>query len=57
VTVREIQLALPDNRRKAEEAGTGVDTLSPSQRAGCTRRELDCLGRAIRSAKMTADWK
>jgi hypothetical protein len=46
---------LPDTRRNVDEAGTGVDALSPPKPAGFTRRELDCRGRVIRSARMAAD--
>lgn len=49
------QSVLPGTRRNADEAGTGVDTLSPPKPAGFTRRELDCRGRVIRSARVTAD--
>ena len=48
-------LALPDTMRKADGPGTGVDTMSPPQLTEVTRRELDCWGRVIRSAQMTAD--
>ncbi len=48
-------LALPDTRRRAEEAGTAVETMSPAQLGEFTRKELDYWGQVIRGSKITAD--
>jgi tripartite-type tricarboxylate transporter receptor subunit TctC len=48
-------LALPDIRRRAEEAGTTVEFMSPAQLADYTRKELDHWGKVIKSSKITAD--
>ena len=48
-------LALPDTRRRAEEAGTGVETMSPAQLGEFTRKELAYWGQVIKGSKITAD--
>ena len=48
-------LALPETRRKAEESGTSVELMSPTQLAEFTRKELDYWGKVIRSSKITAE--
>ncbi|MFY7914113.1 MAG: Bug family tripartite tricarboxylate transporter substrate binding protein [Rubrivivax sp.] len=48
-------LALPDIRRRAEEAGTTVEFMSPAQLGDYTRKELEHWGKVIKSAKITAD--
>jgi tripartite-type tricarboxylate transporter receptor subunit TctC len=48
-------LTAPETRRKADEAGTAVETMSPAQLGEFTRKELDYWGEVIRAAKITAD--
>ena len=48
-------LALPETRRKAEESGTSVEVMSPTQLAEFTRKELDYWGKVIKSSKITAE--
>ena len=48
-------LAMPEIRKKAEDAGTMVDHMNPSQLADYTKKELDYWGRVIQSAKITAE--
>ena len=48
-------LALPDIKRRAEDAGTSVEQMSPAQLGDYTRKELDHWGKVIKSAKITAD--
>ena len=48
-------LATAEVRKKAEDAGTTVETMSPAQLGDFTRKELDYWGRVIQSAKITAD--
>lgn len=48
-------LSLPDTRRKAEEAGTSVDPMSPAQLAEYTRKELDYWGKVIKSSRIAVD--
>jgi tripartite-type tricarboxylate transporter receptor subunit TctC len=48
-------LAMPDIRKKAEDSGTTVDTMTPAQLGDFTRKELDYWGKVIGSAKITAD--
>lgn len=48
-------LAMPEIRKKAEDAGTLVDHMNPSQLADYTKKELDYWGRVIQSAKITAE--
>jgi tripartite-type tricarboxylate transporter receptor subunit TctC len=48
-------LAMPDTRRRAEEAGTSVEQMSPAQLSEFTRKELDYWGQVIRGSKITAE--
>jgi tripartite-type tricarboxylate transporter receptor subunit TctC len=48
-------LAMPDIKKKAEDAGTMVDHMNPTQLGEYTRKELDYWGRVIQSAKITAE--
>ncbi len=48
-------LAMPDTKRKAEDSGTAVETMSPVQLAEFTRKELDYWGRVIKNSKITAE--
>jgi tripartite-type tricarboxylate transporter receptor subunit TctC len=48
-------LAMPEIKKKAEDAGTIVDHMGPTQLGEYTRKELDYWGRVIRSAKITAE--
>ncbi|HSV77842.1 MAG TPA: tripartite tricarboxylate transporter substrate binding protein [Ramlibacter sp.] len=48
-------LAMPDIRKKAEDAGTTVEQMTPAQLAEFTRKELDYWGRVIKSANITAE--
>ena len=48
-------LATPDIKRRAEEAGTTVEMMSPAQLGDYTRKELEYWGKVIKSAKITAD--
>lgn len=48
-------LAMAEVRKKAEDAGTMVETMSPAQLGDFTRQELDHWGRVIKAAKITAD--
>ena len=48
-------LATAEVRKKAEDAGTTVEAMSPAQLGDFTRKELDYWGRVIQSAKITAD--
>jgi tripartite-type tricarboxylate transporter receptor subunit TctC len=48
-------LAMPEIRRKAEESGTSVEVMSPTQLAEFTRKELDYWGKVIKSSKITAE--
>lgn len=48
-------LAMTEIKKKAEDAGTVVDYMGPSQLGEYTRKELDYWGRVIRSAKITAE--
>ncbi len=48
-------LQLPEVRKKAEESGTSVETMSPQQLAQFTRKELDYWGKVIGSAKISAE--
>jgi tripartite-type tricarboxylate transporter receptor subunit TctC len=48
-------IAAPETRRKAEESGTSVEQMSPTQLGEYTRKELEEWGRVIRTAKITAD--
>lgn len=48
-------LAQPDVKKKAEDAGTTVETMTPAQLADYTRQELDAWGKVIKNANITAD--
>jgi tripartite-type tricarboxylate transporter receptor subunit TctC len=48
-------LNMPDIKRRAEEAGTSVELMSPAQLGDYTRKELEYWGKVIKSAKITAD--
>jgi len=48
-------LAMPDIRKKAEDAGTAVEQMTPAQLAEFTRKELDYWGRVIKNANITAE--
>jgi tripartite-type tricarboxylate transporter receptor subunit TctC len=48
-------LNMPDIKRRAEEAGTSVELISPAQLGDYTRKELEYWGKVIKSAKITAD--
>lgn len=48
-------LAMPEIKKKAEDAGTMVDHMNPSQLGDYTRKELEYWGRVIQSAKITAE--
>ncbi|MEN9893272.1 MAG: hypothetical protein RLY78_3567 [Pseudomonadota bacterium] len=48
-------LANPDVRKKAEDAGTTVEAMTPAQLGEFTRKELDHWGRVIRTARITAE--
>jgi tripartite-type tricarboxylate transporter receptor subunit TctC len=48
-------LSQPEVRRKAEEAGTTVETMTPAQLGDYTRAELEHWGRVIKASKITAD--
>jgi tripartite-type tricarboxylate transporter receptor subunit TctC len=48
-------LALPDIKRRAEEAGTTVEVMSPVQLGEYTRKELDYWGKVIKGSKISAE--
>lgn len=48
-------LAMPDVRKKAEDSGTDVETMTPAQLGAFTRKELDHWGAVIKSAHIVAD--
>jgi tripartite-type tricarboxylate transporter receptor subunit TctC len=48
-------LAQPETRRKAEESGTSVEQMSPTQLAEFTRKELDYWGKVIKSSRISAE--
>ena len=48
-------LAMPDIKRRAEEAGTSVEVMSPTQLGDYTRKELDYWGKVIKASKITAE--
>ena len=48
-------IAASDVRRRADEAGTSVDTMSPAQLGEFTRKELDYWGKVIKAARITAE--
>jgi tripartite-type tricarboxylate transporter receptor subunit TctC len=48
-------LLTPETRRKAEESGTLVETMTPQQLADFTRSELERWGKVIKGARITMD--
>lgn len=48
-------LTNPDVRRRAEDAGVTVETMTPSQLDEFTRKELAYWGRVIKTAKITTE--
>ncbi len=42
-------------RKKADDAGTSVETVSPAELGEFTRKELDHWGRVIRNARITLE--
>ena len=48
-------LATAEVRKKAEDAGTTVDTMTPAQLGDFTRKELEYWGSVISNAKITAE--
>ncbi len=48
-------LTSPEARKKADESGTGVETMTPAQLAEFTKKELDYWGKVISGAKITLD--
>ena len=48
-------LAMPEIRRKAEDAGTTVEAMTSAQLGDYTRQELEHWGKVIRASKITAD--
>lgn len=48
-------LASPDAKKKAEDAGTSVETMTPAQLGEYTKKELDAWGKVIKNANITAD--
>lgn len=48
-------LSSPETRKKAEDAGTSIELMTPAQLGEFTRKELDDWGGVIRAAKITAD--
>lgn len=48
-------LSTAEIRRKAEESGTSVEFMTPTQLGEYTRKELEYWGKVIQSAKITAE--
>ncbi|MGY0197408.1 Bug family tripartite tricarboxylate transporter substrate binding protein [Leptothrix sp. BB-4] len=48
-------LSSPETRKKAEDAGTSIEQMTPAQLGEFTRKELDDWGRVIKAARITAD--
>lgn len=48
-------LSTADVRRRADESGTGVVTMTPAQLGEFTRNELDYWGKVIQGAKITLE--
>jgi tripartite-type tricarboxylate transporter receptor subunit TctC len=48
-------LQSPEVRKKADDSGTGVATMSPQQLGDFTRQELVHWGKVIKTARITAD--
>jgi tripartite-type tricarboxylate transporter receptor subunit TctC len=45
----------PDVKKKAEDSGTSIETMTPSQLGDYTQKELEAWGRVIKNANITAD--
>jgi tripartite-type tricarboxylate transporter receptor subunit TctC len=48
-------LQLPEVRKKSEDSGTAVETMTPQQFGEFTKRELEHWGRVIRGAKIVVE--
>lgn len=48
-------LQLPEVRKKSEDSGTSVETMTPQQLGEFTRKELDYWGKVIASSKISAE--
>ncbi len=48
-------LTNPDVKKKAEDSGTSVEIMTPTQLGEYTKKELDAWGRVIKSAQITVD--
>lgn len=48
-------LASPEVRKKADDSGTAVESMTPIELGEFTRKELDHWGRVIRSARITLE--
>jgi len=48
-------LQAPETRRKADESGTAVEAMTPTQLAAFTRKELDYWGTVIQKARITVE--
>jgi len=48
-------LRTPDVRKKAEDSGTDIETMTPQQFGEFTRKELDHWGQVIRGAKISVE--
>jgi tripartite-type tricarboxylate transporter receptor subunit TctC len=48
-------LASPEVRKKADDSGTAVETMTPQQLAEFTRKELEHWGKVIKTARITTD--
>ena len=48
-------LASPEVRKKADDSGTAVESMTPAELGEFTRKELDHWGRVIRSARITLE--
>ena len=48
-------LVMPDIKRRAEDAGTSVELMSPTQLGEYTHKELDYWGKVIKSSKISAE--
>jgi tripartite-type tricarboxylate transporter receptor subunit TctC len=48
-------LQTPEVRKKSEDSGTEVETMTPQQFGEFTRKELDHWGRVIRGAKISVE--
>lgn len=45
----------PEARKKAEDSGTAVETMTPQQLAAFTKKELDYWGKVIKGANITLE--